>query len=88
VGLVLGGFAGALFASTRWDNPDGVVGLAIMLGLLTWIIVGLWLAYRRGFDPEARYASLVPRESIVAFERTRDFLEEQWQRQKDRMMGR
>jgi len=88
VGVVLGGFVGALFASTRWDNPDGVVGLAIMIGLLTWIIVGAGLAYLRGFDPEARYARLVPRESIVAFERTRDFLEEQWSRQKDRMMGR
>jgi hypothetical protein len=87
-GAVLGGFVGALFASTRYDNPDGVVGLAIMVGLLTWIIVGIALAYRRGFDPGARYASLMPRESIAAFEKSRDFLEEQWSRQKDRMMGR
>ena len=59
-----------------------------MMGLLTWIIVGAGLSYLRGFDPEARYARLVPRDSIVAFETTRDFLEEQWSRQKDRMMGR
>ncbi len=31
-----------------------------------------------GFDPEARYAGLVPRESIAAFEQTKDFLKEQW----------
>jgi hypothetical protein len=55
-------------ASTRYDNPDGVAGLAVMVGLLTWIIVGLLLAYRRGFDPEARYAGLLPRESIAALE--------------------
>ena len=87
-GLAAGGFVGAILASTRYDNPDGVVGLAIMLGLLTWIIVGLFLAYRHGFDPESRYASLVPRESIAAFERSRDFLRAQWIRQKRRMTGR
>jgi hypothetical protein len=87
-GLMAGGFVGALLASTRYDNPDGVVGLAIMLGLLTWISVGLILANRRGFDPESRYASLVPRESIAAFERSRDLLRAQWIRQKRRMTGR
>ena len=88
MGLVAGGFVGAILASTRYDNPDGVVGLAIMIGLLTWIGVGIGLAYRRGFDPEARYASLVPRESIAAFEKSRHLLRAQWARQKRRMMGR
>jgi hypothetical protein len=88
LGVVLGAFVGALLASTRYDNPDGVVGLAIMIGLLVWIGVGFALAYRDGFDPEVRYARLLPRESIVAFERTREQLSEQWARQKGRMMGR
>jgi hypothetical protein len=59
-----------------------------MVGLITWIVAGIALAARRGFDPEARYADLVPRESIAAFERTKDFIMEQWERQKNRMLGR
>ena len=64
------------------------MGLAIMVGLITWIVAGAILAARRGFDPEARYADLIPRESIAAFERTKDYMSEQWERQKDRMLGR
>jgi MFS family permease len=88
VGLAIGGFIGAIYASTRYDAPDGVIGFAIMIGLLTWIIAGLALAARKGFDPEARYANLMPRESIASFEKTRDFLMEQWDKQKGRMMRR
>lgn len=84
---ILGAFVGAIVASALWSYA-GAAAIGITIGLLTWIIAGVWLAYRRGFDPESRYASLVPRESVVAFERTRDFLEEQWSRQKGRMMGR
>ncbi len=87
-GLFLGGFVGAIWFPTRYQAADGVLGLAIMLGLITWIAAGIALAARRGFDPEARYADLIPRESIAAFERTKDFLTEQWEHQKDRMLGR
>lgn len=87
-GAVGGGFVGAIYASTRYDAPDGVLGLAIMIGLIIWIIVGLLLANHRGFDPEARYANLVPRESIASFKRTKEFLMEQLARQKGRMLGR
>jgi hypothetical protein len=87
-GLGIGGFIGALYASTRYQAADGVLGLAITLGLITWIAVGLALAARAGFDPEARYANLVPRESIAAFTQTKDFLMQQWEKQKHRMMGR
>jgi hypothetical protein len=83
-----GAFAGALVASTRYDNPDGVAGLAIMVGLLTWMIVGGLLVYWRGLDPEGRYENLVPRRSMESLEVTRDFIKEQLKRQKDRMMGR
>jgi hypothetical protein len=88
VGFVLGGFIGAIWFSTRYAAPDGVLGLAITVGLLTWIIAGAVLAARAGFDPEARYANLIPRESIAAFERTKDFMTEQWKQQKNRMLGR
>jgi hypothetical protein len=88
LGFVLGAFIGALWASTRYDAPDGVLGLALTIGLLTWIIAGILLAYRAGFDPGARYANIIPRESIAAFQTSKDFLSEQWERQKSRMMGR
>jgi hypothetical protein len=87
-GIVAGGFVGAIYASTRYQAPDGVVGLAIILGLLTWLIAGIVLAARKGFDTEERYARLVPRESIAAFAQTKDFILEQWRRQKGRMMRR
>jgi hypothetical protein len=87
-GLVVGAFVGAVWTSTRYDAPDGVLGLAITVGLLTWIIAGLALAAQRGFDPEARYANIIPRETLAAFEKTRDFLTGEWERQKNRMMGR
>ncbi len=87
-GFVLGAFIGATWLSTRYQAPDGVLGLAITIGFLTWIIAGAILAARAGFDPEARYANLIPRESIAAFEKTKDFMTEQWQVQKNRMLGR
>lgn len=86
-GLALGGFVGAILGSTLFDNP-GAVAISLMLGLLAWMIVGFALAARTGFDPETRYAGLIPRESIAAFERSRTFMEEQWERQKGKMMGR
>ena len=88
VGVLLGGFVGAILASTRYDAPDGVVGLAIALGLITWIALGGLLAARHGFDPEARYAPLMPRHTMAAFEDTRSLLERQVRRQRDRFMGR
>ncbi len=87
-GLVVGAIIGAIWFPTRYQAADGVMGLAIMVGLITWIAAGGLLASRRGFDPEARYADLIPRESMAAFERTKDFMTQQWERQKDRMLGR
>jgi hypothetical protein len=87
-GVLVGGFIGAILASTRYDAADGVGGLVIALGLITAITVGWLLAARHGFDPEARYGALVPRATMEAAEETRSVLEEQWQRQTDRFMGR
>ena len=86
-GLVLGGFAGAILGSTVFDNA-GAVAISITIGLLVWIIIGVALVSRRGFDTEGRYRLLVPRESMASFERTRAFVSEQVERQKGRFMGR
>ena len=86
-GILVGGILGSILGSAVFDNP-GAVAISLTVGLVTWIVVGFALAARRGFDPEARYAALVPRESIAAFEGTREFLQQQWERQKGRLMGR
>lgn len=87
-GALAGGFLGAILGSTTYRSPAGVVGLAIAIGLITWMAVGGILAARQGFDAEARYAALVPRRSMAAAQETRDMLSRQVQRQKDRFMGR
>jgi hypothetical protein len=84
---VAGAFIGAIVASSLWSYA-GAAAIGVTIGLLTWMGVGGWLAYRHGFDPETRYADLVPRQSIASFETSRDFLKGQLKRQKDRMMGR
>lgn len=88
-GLVfVGAVAMAFYLPTRYAAPDGVLGLAIMVGLLTWIISGLALAAVKGFDPQARYANLLPRESWQAFQDSKEFAAAEWERQKGRMRGR
>ncbi len=84
----VGGLAGAIWASTRYEAPDGVVALGITVGLITWLVVGALLAKRAGFDTEARYANLVPRASIASFGETKDFLMEEFERQKGRFLSR
>jgi hypothetical protein len=86
-GLVVGAVAGAILGSVEFDVP-GAVAVSLALGLVTWMGVSAGLAARRGFDVEGRYAALVPRQTIASFEETRDFLMQQWERQKRRIMGR
>lgn len=86
-GFAIGGFFGSILGSAVFDNP-GAFAISLTLGLLTWVVVGLALAARAGFDPESRYANLVPRESIAAFEASREFMSRQWSRQKGRFLGR
>ena len=86
-GALAGAFIGAVVASSLWSYA-GAAAIGITIGLLTWMAVGGLLAYRRGFDPETRYANLVPRQSIESLEVSRDFVKAQVKRQKDRMMGR
>ena len=85
---LVGAIALGILFPTRYDATDGVLGLVIMVGLITWIIAGIVLAARAGFDPEARYADLVPRESIESFKKTKEFMQKEFERQKGRMLGR
>jgi len=85
---LVGAIALGILFPTRYDATDGVLGLVIMVGLITWIIAGIVLAARAGFDPEARYADLVPRESIESFKKTKIYLEAEYARLKKRALGR
>ncbi len=84
---VVGAIIGAIVGSTLWSYA-GAAAIGVSVGLLSMIIVGLLLAYQHGFDPEARYAGLVPQRSIDALEESRDLVKAELKRQKDRMMGR
>ena len=86
-GLIIGALFGAILGSAIFDDP-GAVAIGMTVGLLVWIVAAWALAARHGFDPERRYARLVPRESMAAFETTREFLARQWERQKGRALGR
>jgi hypothetical protein len=86
-GLIVGALFGAILGSAVFDNP-GAVAIGVTVGFIVWIASAIALAAGRGFDPEARYARLVPRESIESFQATRDFVTRQWERQKGRMLGR
>jgi hypothetical protein len=86
-GLLIGAAVGAILGSVEFDNP-GAVAVSLVIGLVTWMGTSLALAARRGFDVEGRYAALVPRATMAAFEETRDFMMRQWQRQKRRILGR
>ena len=87
VGLLVGGLVGAILGSVTFDW-QGAVAVALTFGLVTWLAVTGALAAQRGFDPESRYARLVPRESIAAFEESRSFVRQQVRRQRGRMFGR
>jgi hypothetical protein len=87
VGLAVGAVLGAILGSVTFDWK-GAIAVALTIGLVTWLAVTALLAVRRGFDPERRYARLVPRESIAAFEESRSFVQQQMRRQRGRMLGR
>ncbi|MFN8621576.1 MAG: hypothetical protein U0869_12610 [Chloroflexota bacterium] len=86
-GAVLGALAGLILGSVTFDWA-GAIAIALTFGLVTWIAVTLILAVRHGFDPQARYDPLIPRESIAAIGGTKDYLEHHLERQRRRMMGR
>jgi MFS family permease len=76
VGLLMGAIVGWLMGGAPWTKRPAV-GLAIVLGLVTWPIVSVALAWPE-LDPGARFAKFVPRQSIDAANETRAWMEEQW----------
>jgi hypothetical protein len=86
-GLVIGAVIGAILGSVTFDI-QGAVAVSLMLGLLAWPVSAGGLAARRGFDPQGRYAALVPDASISAAKETGEYLKSEWRRQLKRMVGR
>jgi hypothetical protein len=87
VGLVVGAALGAILGSVTFDTK-GALAIALTIGLITWSAVTALVAVRTGFDPEARYEDMVPRESIAMAQDTKEFLTRQWRRQRGRVLGR
>ncbi len=87
VGLVVGGALGAILGSVTFDTK-GALAIALTIGLATWSGVTALVAVRTGFDPEARYEDMVPRESIAMAQDTKDLLTRQLRRQRGRVLGR
>lgn len=87
LGLVAGAAIGAILGSVTFDTK-GALAVALIVGLLTWIGVTVLVAVRTGFDPEARYEAMVPRESMAMAQETKEFLERQWRRQRGKVLGR
>jgi hypothetical protein len=87
VGLVVGAAIGAILGSVTFDTK-GALAVALTIGLATWSGVTALVAVRTGFDPEARYEDMVPRESIAMAEETKAFLMRQWRRQRGKVLGR
>jgi hypothetical protein len=86
LGAVVGGILGAILGSVMFDW-QGAVAVALTFGLIAWIGISIYLAWKRGFDPQARYDPLVPRESMAALEHTKTFLTKLYQRQRRKVMG-
>lgn len=87
LGAIVGGILGAILGSVMFDW-QGAVAVGLTFGLVAWIGVSIYLAWKRGFDPQARYDPLVPRESIAAMEHTKTFVEKLYERQRRKVMGR
>ena len=91
-----GGFIGAFvlgflligfFAATPL-NTQVAAAFAATAWLILWLALAGLLAWRAGIDPKARYDRLVPRESMAQFQATKSYLEQQWQRQRKKLVGR
>jgi hypothetical protein len=87
VGLVAGALVGAILGSVTFDTK-GALAVALIIGLMTWIGVTVLVAMRTGFDPQARYEAMVPRESMAMAQDTKAFLQRQLRRQRGRILGR
>jgi hypothetical protein len=86
-GLVFGFLVGGLLAYITFDTK-GAGAIAVTVWLILWIVLSAVLAMRSGLDTKTRYDKLVPRESMAQFAATRAYLEQQWQRQRKKLVGR
>jgi hypothetical protein len=83
----VGAALGAILGSVTFDTK-GALAVAVTVGLASWSGVTAAVAVRTGFDAEARYEDLVPRESMAMAQDTKAFLMRQWRRQRGRVLGR
>ena len=82
-GFLVAGFFAAVPFSTQV-----AAAFAVTFWLILWMVLSAVFAVRRGLDPKKRYDKLVPRESMAQFAATRAYLEQQWQRQRKKLVGR
>lgn len=87
VGTLVGGCVGAILGSVTFDTK-GALAVSLTIGLVVWVGVTVLVAVRSGFDTEGRYEAMMPRESIAMAQDTKSFLERQWRRQRDKVLGR
>jgi hypothetical protein len=87
VGFVLGFLFAGLLAYITFDTR-GAAAIAVTVWLILWIALSAVLALRAGIDPKKRYDKMVPRESMAQLAATRAYLEQQWQRQRKKLVGR
>lgn len=87
LGLVLGAIIGAILGFVTFDT-SGAIAVALTIGLITWIGLSGALAFRRGIDPKRRFGRLQPRESMKAAKDTRDWLGQEWKRQRSKLTTR
>jgi len=78
IGLILGAILGVVVGGVQWSWPPAV-GFAITIGLIVWPILHVGLVWP-AIDIEARFSRLQPKQSMEAFEQTREWLEERWSR--------
>jgi hypothetical protein len=81
--FVLVGFFAATPLSTQV-----AAAFAVTTWLILWMVLSAVFAIRGGLNPKQRYDKLVPRESMAQFAATRAYLEQQWQRQRKKLVGR
>jgi MFS family permease len=76
IGLIVGAILGLLVGGVEWAWPPAV-GFAITIGLIVWPMLHVAFVWP-AIDVEARFGRLQPKQSIEAFEQTREWLEERW----------
>lgn len=86
-GAVVGAILGALLGMVTFSPHGGVAtGIAVAGGL--WPVLQVALARAAKIDPRARFEQLRPRETYETVVETRDWLEREWARRRERLARR